>query len=746
MLTLDNLREQDIKSVLSSKSWSRAKKLLHAVHNPQRRGNELSGDVHGSQVYAVTVQVDKSIHATCTCSYDWSGYCKHIGAVLLTWVRTPSHFHVVEQKTTTTDDVIPSNLPKSRPPKHTPTWMTTTWRKRKQADREQLEKWLNNYRIQDLRTVAKQRGWRLKGTRKADLIKQLIALLTKSTEMPAALTQLSAEDKAVLYALAVMGHPNILRRTHLTELAQHWDASLTDGQVVQVGYDLVQTGLVIDPEAGQVHGYPQTARAVMSALVPALSEIVPVSEPPTTYTILRADPVQLVRIVHQLFALLEQNPPPLRPLPPRPRLEKYHKQLRLWRVDVDEVRQLKAAGELTKRSNVMLTVPPPNFALAEEGMDRLQGLVDSAEKLDFIYHLMLNAGLLQTGSPATVWSTAKINYIQQNELAQQAILARTYFQMVSWHEVWQLLRDSQQLRLQRSWMADHFKPKQLDDHLLAIRQRILRTLACLPDGQWVEVSAIYRLLRPIWKTLNSKSETYTHYYYHHQKTPLWEVTYNGKSAMWNLAQKHVVDHVLRVLHWLGLADVATNNDHITHIALQGLATLYWDQADTIKATVPTPASNSDPIVNNGLKVTLDPAVATGEMHTYLDQIARLVTAQPNQFIYEVDVEAVHATFEAGVTLSTLCETWQSLFAKPMSAVIETQLQTWWDAYGQVRLYAGVTLIEFADEYALAEMQAVTTLADYIIATLSPQLVMIPESAVESLTEQLQQAGYTPKIA
>jgi hypothetical protein len=76
--------------------------------------------------------------------------------------------------------------------------------------------------------------------------------------------------------------------------------------------------------------------------------------------------------------------------------------------------------------------------------------------------------------------------------------------------------------------------------------------------------------------------------------------------------------------------------------------------------------------------------------------------------------------------------------------LRARLETWWQGYGQVRIYENVTVIEFSDDYALAEMKAVTSLSRQLIAQISPRLALIPAAAVDHLTAELEKAGYTPK--
>lgn len=57
------------------------------------RGNMLTAQVEGSdwEPYRVLITFDAHTvtDVSCTCPYDWGGWCKHIGAVLLTVLARP---------------------------------------------------------------------------------------------------------------------------------------------------------------------------------------------------------------------------------------------------------------------------------------------------------------------------------------------------------------------------------------------------------------------------------------------------------------------------------------------------------------------------------------------------------------------------------------------------------------------------------------------------------------------------------
>jgi uncharacterized Zn finger protein len=93
--------EADIRAGTISQSFARGEDYVRsgAVSEIARRGTLLTAQVEGNDqsVYqiAVTLLEDGRIgSATCTCPYDWGGYCKHIVAVLLTALHSADEITV----------------------------------------------------------------------------------------------------------------------------------------------------------------------------------------------------------------------------------------------------------------------------------------------------------------------------------------------------------------------------------------------------------------------------------------------------------------------------------------------------------------------------------------------------------------------------------------------------------------------------------------------------------------------------
>jgi uncharacterized Zn finger protein len=81
------ITEKTIRGHANAKSFARGKEYFHegAVSEVIRRGNRMTAEVEGTDLYEVTIVLDGGdvAEARCTCPYDWDGYCKHVVAVLL---------------------------------------------------------------------------------------------------------------------------------------------------------------------------------------------------------------------------------------------------------------------------------------------------------------------------------------------------------------------------------------------------------------------------------------------------------------------------------------------------------------------------------------------------------------------------------------------------------------------------------------------------------------------------------------
>jgi uncharacterized Zn finger protein len=89
---------QQIRARASSQSFSRGEDYYDtgAITDTIRRGDEIEARCAGSypEPYHVWAKFDGSqiVATSCTCEYDWGGDCKHIIALLLTYLHDPDQF------------------------------------------------------------------------------------------------------------------------------------------------------------------------------------------------------------------------------------------------------------------------------------------------------------------------------------------------------------------------------------------------------------------------------------------------------------------------------------------------------------------------------------------------------------------------------------------------------------------------------------------------------------------------------
>jgi uncharacterized Zn finger protein len=92
------LTENILRSLCTEQSFERGKQYYHAgvIYNAIRQGNVLTAFCEGSSApaYRLRVELDQAgvRSASCTCPYDWGGLCKHLVALLLTYIHQPETF------------------------------------------------------------------------------------------------------------------------------------------------------------------------------------------------------------------------------------------------------------------------------------------------------------------------------------------------------------------------------------------------------------------------------------------------------------------------------------------------------------------------------------------------------------------------------------------------------------------------------------------------------------------------------
>lgn len=103
-----NISDDDIRQWVSSKSYERGFRYYknNVVTDPKRQGMMIKAYCHGSmpQPYCVCVHFDADgiAEADCSCPVGSGGHCKHVAALLLTYLNDPDEFREIKE----VDDVL----------------------------------------------------------------------------------------------------------------------------------------------------------------------------------------------------------------------------------------------------------------------------------------------------------------------------------------------------------------------------------------------------------------------------------------------------------------------------------------------------------------------------------------------------------------------------------------------------------------------------------------------------------------
>ena len=97
-----NITEDQIKDRCTKNVFSRGEGYFYneSIENPVLHGWTLSANCHGSEYepYRVSVELTPTgiANAACSCPYDWGGDCKHIVALLLTYIHEREEIRSIE--------------------------------------------------------------------------------------------------------------------------------------------------------------------------------------------------------------------------------------------------------------------------------------------------------------------------------------------------------------------------------------------------------------------------------------------------------------------------------------------------------------------------------------------------------------------------------------------------------------------------------------------------------------------------
>jgi len=627
-----------------------------------------------------------------------------------------------------------------------------------------LRQLLESYKIQELRAIARRRGFDVKAVAKTDIAEQLVEALRESISQPDFLQGLTQEELEGLRLLnTVYGIRDYVTRQEVEYVwSQHGRRSVSARlNVVWHGMKGGRRGLrkVLDglfeygllfpcrlhsETAEHYHWLPYLGALRLPVLKPTIA----------TYPrrkrrrLFRPDPTPPASTAMWLLvAFAERETLRRRPPPDRHRQAHLYPWLGQWEYDLDEVNRLirQGHGHRYTYSDASITIPTSGYLIADDVLDRLASWLGSDRSFAYwLIRLAIAAGLLI--APAD-WETPPA-LIQERWLEWVGLLPEE--QSRALFEVWRrvaggfielalALQSHPDLRLERSIRYTDFAPEDLARDVAEARGFVTRLLQEVPAGTWLNWNQFAdwaRRVDPEFLHSYWPPETWG---FAAQRPERLDPT---RQRHWEVAYRPVLAAFFEgPLRWLGVVDVAYRGRNLVTFRLT--ETGAWLLRGEGQPRVAASGKPGEPPITWQDERTFR-VQPIPEMLNLLRLVGSFTTPTDRPYTYRLAEANIEGAFARGLGPSVFVGAFQKLGA-PLPDATRRELEDLWSRFGRVHLYEKLTVLELADDLALREVLANTKLKDHIIHEFSSRLVVIEDSAVDDLVEELVKKGYTPAV-
>jgi hypothetical protein len=435
--------------------------------------------------------------------------------------------------------------------------------------------------------------------------------------------------------------------------------------------------------------------------------------------------------------------------------------------------------------NQPITIPTPDYRLprADLALVRAETARDLAfahddEEIEF-YCALLEQLEAVTGGPGRpiVAHRDRMQRLLSLPLAvQMQTICQAWLSHMGWSEMDMVMRARGEpgedeieeavlpaLRLRRNLMYTEYKAADLYQEWRTGRLALVRLLSSMPTDRWVAVQEFLKAVHAINPDLLHTQSSPTVWWLESQKARRqfgttfddWQQSYGA----------FVLAALQGPLAWLGLVSLGYDEDG-TLRAFKLTETGAFVQGRRHAPPLHDPATGAEHYSRDGarcsfgdnLAVSLAPNLVPGALHDLLHSTGIIEKATPDQFVYRLTAQGVRQWIESHVAK----EARQNLYAvdglideiermcdseRPtrVPASWRQKLGDWIAHYGQLHVYEGLAVIELADDYAIRELMASTSLRDHVLYQFSPRLIAIRPDSIDILVQEMEKRGYTPAV-
>jgi len=278
--------------------------------------------------------------------------------------------------------------------------------------------------------------------------------------------------------------------------------------------------------------------------------------------------------------------------------------------------------------------------------------------------------------------------------------------------------------------------------LALARLGVVRQVRQAPAGAWSEVSTLAARARGLnFQGLVFPNSSNTWYPDWNRRRP--NLT---QARDWDAIYGPYVEAVLTgPLHWLGLVELGYNKEQLRGFRLTPLGAFVFRHADTYTLK-PAPSAGHALTFQSDGSLSLRAEDAGSDVLTLLSLMGSLESGGRGELRYTISPAGASRAFEAGWDVDRILATLRQAAGNAPPRALAESLRRWRENFGSVQIYSHVALLELADDYALSELLASTSLSQHLLYRFSPRLVALHPEGVAALQAELEKKGYTPKVA
>lgn len=618
-----------------------------------------------------------------------------------------------------------------------------------------LRQLLEEVTLPQLRRIGRRHGFKLRGTRKADVIEQLIALLHDAVHKPDFLAGLTSEEYEVLRTLnTVYGIRDALTQDEAQRAWQQSGSKRSRKVLQQALSGLHEYGLLFPctthGREEHYHWLPHLASVRLPVVQPEVKAYPQRKARQLTHP---ADTPAVPTALALLVAFAERHPLRLRkPRPRYPRARQYP-WLGDWDHDPEEVKRLFTSrpGYLFSGLDAALGIPAPQPLLAGEVLEQLtRWLGGDQDYADWLTLLAIAAEILTSPTDAKTplmvqrehWQTwysrpPETQLRMLFNLWRQSLIGLTELRLALQREPG--LRVERTVGYQYAYSPRLFTPTDLARELSLARGFVARLLQELPANVWYDW---FSFAEAAWQ----QNPNFLHNYV---GPDVWGIAARGRKRLdpkrrgdWDRGYRPILAAILEgPLRWLGVVEVGYKGRRM--VAFRLTPTGAWLlRGEGRPPTLREVAAGEAPVTwldDETFRVL--PGPATIDVLPLAD-----ILAIPTQraFVYKLSDEGIQEAFARGIEPATIATRFEKAGA-PLPPATRQRIETLWSRFGYIHLYEKLTVLELADDLALREILANTSLHQHMVHQFSPRLVVVEDSAVDELVEELIKKGYTPKV-